>query len=44
MGRGVGHTEGVGAVAFSKKGSEFCVSGGQDRTVKLWDTTKIAGK
>ena len=41
MGKGAGHTEGVGAVAFSKKTSEFCVSGGQDRTIKLWDTTAV---
>eukprot|EP00124_Ichthyophonus_hoferi_P004237 Ihof_evm1s443 gene=Ihof_evmTU1s443 len=35
---GTGHTEGVGAVAFSKKAPNFVVSGSQDRTVKLWST------
>jgi U3 small nucleolar RNA-associated protein 13 len=43
VGRGVGHTEGVGAVAFSRKSTSFAVSGGQDRTVKLWDTEAAIG-
>lgn len=43
VGLGVGHTEGVAAVAISKKTNSFCVSGGQDRTVKLWNTSSITG-
>ena len=35
-----GHTESVGAVCFSKKTSQFIVSGSQDKTLKVWDVKK----
>ena len=36
---GVGHTEGIGAVAFNRSGGRaaFVVSGSNDKTVKIWD-------
>uniref|UniRef100_A0A7N0U0S9 U3 small nucleolar RNA-associated protein 13 C-terminal domain-containing protein n=1 Tax=Kalanchoe fedtschenkoi TaxID=63787 RepID=A0A7N0U0S9_KALFE len=37
IGVGVGHTEGVGAVAFSKRRKNFFVSGSRDRTLKIWN-------
>ncbi|PSS04567.1 Transducin beta-like protein [Actinidia chinensis var. chinensis] len=36
LGVGVGHTEAVGAIAFSKKHRNFFVSGSSDRTLKVW--------
>jgi U3 small nucleolar RNA-associated protein 13 len=33
----IGHTEAVGAVAFSRKLDQFVVTGSQDKTLKLWD-------
>jgi U3 small nucleolar RNA-associated protein 13 len=31
-----GHTEAVGAVAFSRRNLSFLVSGSSDKTIKLW--------
>ncbi|KAJ1564208.1 Transducin (beta)-like 3, partial [Cladochytrium tenue] len=36
-----GHTESVGAVAFSRKNSNFLVTGSGDRTFKKWDTAQL---
>ncbi|KAI9349083.1 WD40-repeat-containing domain protein [Obelidium mucronatum] len=41
IGSCVGHTEAVGAVAFSRKANSFLISGSQDRTIKFWDTSKL---
>jgi U3 small nucleolar RNA-associated protein 13 len=37
----VGHTEAVGAVAFSRKTMTFIITGSQDRTIKVWDISKL---
>ncbi|KAJ3415807.1 Transducin (beta)-like 3 [Chytridiales sp. JEL 0842] len=37
----VGHTEAVGAIAFSRKTTSFVVTGSQDRTIKVWDISSI---
>jgi len=37
VGECVGHTESVGAVAMSKRSSDFLVSGSQDKTLKVWN-------
>ncbi|KAI9203824.1 WD40-repeat-containing domain protein [Polychytrium aggregatum] len=42
VGECVGHTEAVGAVAFSRRFSSFAVTGSQDRTIKVWDLSTIA--
>lgn len=34
-----GHTESIGAVAFSKKSRDFIVTGGADKTIKYWDVS-----
>ncbi|KAK4051392.1 U3 small nucleolar RNA-associated protein 13 [Microbotryomycetes sp. JL201] len=36
-----GHVESVGAVAVSKKESNFFVTASQDRTAKVWDLTEL---
>ncbi|KAJ3073761.1 U3 small nucleolar RNA-associated protein 13 [Podochytrium sp. JEL0797] len=41
VGSCVGHTEAVGAVAFSQKENSFLISGSQDRTIKFWDISKL---
>lgn len=37
IGMGTGHMGAVGAVAFSKKLRNFCVSGSSDHTIKVWN-------
>ncbi len=43
-----GHTESVGAIAFSRKAEEkecephFLFTGGQDRTIKMWDVSNVS--
>ncbi|KAJ3096102.1 U3 small nucleolar RNA-associated protein 13 [Physocladia obscura] len=49
VGSCLGHTEAVGAVAFSRKalnsgGSAFLLSGSQDRTIKCWDLAPLDKK
>ncbi|KAJ1991255.1 U3 small nucleolar RNA-associated protein [Dimargaris cristalligena] len=40
---GTGHTESVGAVAFSRADPpQFLISGGQDRTIKRWNLGNLA--
>eukprot|EP00121_Abeoforma_whisleri_P014053 Awhi_evm1s12962 len=41
IGHGVGHTDAVDAVCFARKTNAFVISGAQDFTVKIWDTSKI---
>lgn len=37
---GIGHTQDIGSLAFSRCGFEFLVSGSMDTTLKLWKITK----
>ncbi|KAI9342072.1 quinon protein alcohol dehydrogenase-like superfamily, partial [Zopfochytrium polystomum] len=37
----LGHTEAIGAISISRKSNSFVITGGQDRTVKLWDTSSL---
>ncbi len=37
---GLGHTQDVGALAFSKQNLEFLVSGSIDTTIKMWQISK----
>ncbi|OMO84994.1 hypothetical protein CCACVL1_10485 [Corchorus capsularis] len=42
VGLGIGHTETVGAVAFSKKHRNFFVSGSRDTNIKVWSLDGIS--
>eukprot|EP00731_Ephydatia_muelleri_P022653 Em0015g236a len=41
VGVGTGHTQSVGAVAFSRVKGTFVISGSQDQTLKLWNFKNI---
>jgi U3 small nucleolar RNA-associated protein 13 len=42
VGVGAGHVAAVGAVAFSRRGGGFLVSGGADKLLKVWDVGSLA--
>ncbi|KAG0167641.1 U3 small nucleolar RNA-associated protein 13 [Apophysomyces sp. BC1034] len=33
----IGHTEAIGAIAYSRKSNHFMITGSQDRTIKYWN-------
>lgn len=37
----VGHTEAIGALAFSRKSNDFLITGSQDRTIKYWHVAAV---
>ncbi|TPX31373.1 hypothetical protein SmJEL517_g05293 [Synchytrium microbalum] len=37
----VGHTESIGAIAISRKGLKFAITGSQDRTIKMWNLSTL---
>ncbi|CAG8598181.1 18045_t:CDS:10 [Acaulospora morrowiae] len=37
----IGHTEAIGAIALPTKKGNFCITGSQDRTIKLWDLNPL---
>ncbi|ORX94019.1 WD40 repeat-like protein [Basidiobolus meristosporus CBS 931.73] len=41
VGTCVGHTEAIGAVAISRKSTDFMITGSQDRTIKCWDISEL---